>query len=498
MDAGFHIEYKDLRDEFRQVRDGVISTLMGRNFPEGDSGGIMGDEGQTLDPLFSSPSDQEANSKMKESNSPSEDYDFRHKAQETGWSHDQTTANEKDHFSPTKASQRPRKGHRKSRQGCFNCKKRKVKCQETQPACENCTKRKLHCTYPAPRTWTTLQASTAYSPSPIASINLQATPTTFSLIDMRLFHHFLLEAHPQWPVGNDSTWITQVPLIAHHNAYLMHAILGIAASHLQFVTGADLSCQALRHRILAIRGSNEAISRCRRTGSDGDALLASCYLLTFQSSYMVDGMKEFFQMLRGSTFLSVQFKHENLPMALFLAEKDHFEVMQERLIDLPTISLDLVESAEKSLALCLPFLDTLICLQFYEAVAETVESLKSSSLRSYFKFLLIYQYIVSMDKPDFEAFLGSANTFARILIAHFLAIELMMAPILEREICMKGRTKTIRHNLSWIDKSFHLVPDRMKYLIEWPKSVSDSARVGFLWKQAPKSNPLLLGKGGGQ
>ncbi|QDS68130.1 hypothetical protein FKW77_010264 [Venturia effusa] len=34
----------------------------------------------------------------------------------------------------------PRKGHTKSRRGCFNCKRRKIKCQETQPACGNCEK----------------------------------------------------------------------------------------------------------------------------------------------------------------------------------------------------------------------------------------------------------------------------------------------------------------------------------------------------------------------
>ncbi len=127
--------------------------------------------------------------------------------------------------------QTSRKGHRKSREGCFNCKRRKIKvcnwlktspcltesqCQETQPACPNCTKKNLICSYPAPRTLKSLQGSLLYSSNPIASVNLQGTPTIFTLADLRLFHHFLTDAYPHLPVGNDSVWLSQVPLIAHH------------------------------------------------------------------------------------------------------------------------------------------------------------------------------------------------------------------------------------------------------------------------------------------
>lgn len=41
----------------------------------------------------------------------------------------------------TNLAARQRRGHTKSRLGCLQCKKRKVKCQETLPACANCTKR---------------------------------------------------------------------------------------------------------------------------------------------------------------------------------------------------------------------------------------------------------------------------------------------------------------------------------------------------------------------
>jgi hypothetical protein len=87
----------------------------------------------------------------------------------------------------------------------------------------------------------------------------------------------------------------------------MHAIW-LSATHLELLTGVSLGSLALHRRVLAVRGSNTVLSRRIRTGSDGDALLGSCYLLTFQSSYMKDGILEFFPMIRGCALLSDQLR----------------------------------------------------------------------------------------------------------------------------------------------------------------------------------------------
>lgn len=69
--------------------------------------------------------------------------------------------------SPTMQAPRQRlerRGHTKSRRGCYNCKRRRIKvriffsfsramlttfqCQETRPACGHCTKTGLKCEYP--------------------------------------------------------------------------------------------------------------------------------------------------------------------------------------------------------------------------------------------------------------------------------------------------------------------------------------------------------------
>lgn len=103
----------------------------------------------------------------------------------------------------------PRKGHTKSRRGCFNCKRRKIKCQETQPACGNCEKAGIICEYPK----IVQQQQQQQTESSIIR-QPQATNAAFSMTDMRFFHHFIVRAYPHLPVGADAVWTIEVPAFA--------------------------------------------------------------------------------------------------------------------------------------------------------------------------------------------------------------------------------------------------------------------------------------------
>ncbi|KAH7416621.1 hypothetical protein BKA64DRAFT_636026 [Cadophora sp. MPI-SDFR-AT-0126] len=279
--------------------------------------------------------------------------------------------------------------------------------QETQPSCHNCTRMNIRCTYPDSKTLSALRISATYSPTPRPNLNLSGTPTIFSLNDMRLFHHFML-----------------IPLIAHHgqNEYLIHAILAIAASHLELITGIDFQTTAIYHRIHAIKGSNTAISTKRQTGSDADALLASCYLLAFQSSYIEDGLQEFLQTVRGCSILSNHLMAENLPMTFILTEEDNFSFMEERLMYLPALPGDLIEGAKNSLAAVLPLLDRPVNLLFYQVLFNIIKAAAISSVQVYFKFITVYRFIISLENQPFQELIDPKNLGGRVLIAHFLAI----------------------------------------------------------------------------
>ena len=94
----------------------------------------------------------------------------------------------------------PKKGHTKSRRGCQACKRRKVKCQENLPECTNCRRLGLSCVYNPGGSQVALTAS----PSP--STALRTAPASFSMVDLRYFHHFLVTAFPPLPMGGDAVW----------------------------------------------------------------------------------------------------------------------------------------------------------------------------------------------------------------------------------------------------------------------------------------------------
>ncbi|GMM57660.1 Ecm22 protein [Maudiozyma humilis] len=52
---------------------------------------------------------------------------------------------------PSRASTGKRKFHNKSKTGCDNCKRRRVKCDEGKPACKKCQNMKLDCVYSPPK-----------------------------------------------------------------------------------------------------------------------------------------------------------------------------------------------------------------------------------------------------------------------------------------------------------------------------------------------------------
>lgn len=114
----------------------------------------------------------------------------------------------------------PRKGHTKSRRGCFNCKRRKVKCPETLPECANCVRFGLPCEYPDARP-RALQLAPSSSPPgswlssvPPPSAPLRSSPTLFTPDDMRFFHHFLVTAYPPLPILDDGVW-RNVAVLSH-------------------------------------------------------------------------------------------------------------------------------------------------------------------------------------------------------------------------------------------------------------------------------------------
>lgn len=124
---------------------------------------------------------------------------------------------------------------------------------------------------------------------------------------MRFFQHFLVQCYPHHPLGSEHLWTHEIPCLSQKYDYLMHAILGYSASQL---IGSDPSLiePAMNHRLKAIKAVKKALADAPRadTFEEGNALMATCFALTFQSVLLDDGMVEYMTFVRGIVIVAIQ------------------------------------------------------------------------------------------------------------------------------------------------------------------------------------------------
>jgi hypothetical protein len=131
--------------------------------------------------------------------------------------------------------------------------------------------------------------------------------------------------------------------------FLMQAMLGLAASHLMMTSTSQLTFPALSHRVQAMKGLNVALSKPPECAEESDAILATCWALAFQTSYIGDSVEEFLAMLRGCTIIVGQDWREKLGTSFQrCGEGQQAEIINPRLETLPLINQSLVAEARES------------------------------------------------------------------------------------------------------------------------------------------------------
>ncbi|KAL3481028.1 hypothetical protein BJX99DRAFT_219553 [Aspergillus californicus] len=135
----------------------------------------------------------------------------------------------------------PLRPHTKSRNGCVQCKKRRVKCDERGHPCGNCAFRKTECTYPNA---STASSSPGLSPSsasqgadehvhvehPLAPLDSSST------LMLELMHKFSTETYKSFfsEPGDYHVWQFTIPQLAFRHEFLLYGLLSVAALHTAF------------------------------------------------------------------------------------------------------------------------------------------------------------------------------------------------------------------------------------------------------------------------
>ncbi|KAJ5155451.1 C6 transcription factor [Penicillium capsulatum] len=234
----------------------------------------------------------------------------------------------------------PRRSHKKSRNGCDQCKERRVKCDETRPKCDKCTYRLLDCTY--------LKIPPAPSPPPdgaVTNASSKSTPSEdhaeshdnnehpsshlddvchkYSIKDMELMHKFSTETYKSL-CGDESDmhdWQILIPQQAYTHEFLLQGMLALASLHVSATT--TDSHRAMSFLDTALHYNHMSFGPFRHTldhitPQNCDAVYASSAIMAvlgiampyLDSKYrggqcsMVDTMITAFDLLQGSHSIS--------------------------------------------------------------------------------------------------------------------------------------------------------------------------------------------------
>lgn len=89
-----------------------------------------------------------------------------------------------------------------------------------------------------------------------------------------------------------------------------------------------------------------------------------------------------------------------------------------------------------------------------------------------------------MPNTLFRDFVDDTNDISRLLIAHFLALQVIMLPILDREWSGRTTNTPARMNLHWMTSIHDSVLPHLQPLGEWPLAVAGAVRDELAGKQS--------------
>ncbi|KAF2726841.1 hypothetical protein EJ04DRAFT_506624 [Polyplosphaeria fusca] len=132
---------------------------------------------------------------------------------------------------------------RKTRAGCKQCKRRRVKCDETKPRCNGCVRNCLPCSFEflvprkpsvqAPWTGTPPARSQYHLIKALHTANNDMMLSSQDVVTKELMHHYLSVAYLDLgSPRNFRLWQTEIPRLALEHHFLMQGLLAVSALNL--------------------------------------------------------------------------------------------------------------------------------------------------------------------------------------------------------------------------------------------------------------------------
>lgn len=170
-------------------------------------------------------------------------------------------------------------------------------------------------------------------------------------------------------------------------------MLALAASDISECSPNDsaLALSGINHRVRAIETLSAALSRGVQTMEQGNAMLATCYTLVYQSALIADGFPEYMSFIRGCMVVAWQMGVKQLRFVFEgMLGDDQLVKMGPHLQGPPGIKPELTDGAIASLETCRPLVVRKAESDFFECLLEIVKAAQISCRQG--RFHPLYRY----------------------------------------------------------------------------------------------------------
>ncbi|KAM0426802.1 hypothetical protein ACHAPT_008118 [Fusarium lateritium] len=280
-------------------------------------------------------------------------------------------------------------------------------------------------------------------------------------------------------------------------------MLGLGASHLGLLTPTDYKKTALKHRVTAIRELNSHLSKPNISKQGAEAAFAAMLVLTFQSSYMADGMVDFLTMVRGCWLVGYG-SVGDLEQTIFknFARASYYEKIIALAHQDETFHyLDILIANQfcANVRRIAPFCKSVAELR-YLAHMEKIASLAATDpAESYRELSFFYDGLGDLTSNEFSHFVDPQNHVSQLVIMHILVLDFVMS---KKSVDEFGKTGIGRKGYDcrramskvWIEEIQGRLPVKYQEYAEWPVRFIRSLNYSFD-KDAEVWEPFLLSRG---
>ncbi|KAJ5233666.1 uncharacterized protein N7469_005432 [Penicillium citrinum] len=342
-----------------------------------------------------------------------------------------------------------RRSHRKSRHGCNNCKRRRVKCDEGRPICANCDQRHDTCVYntsapfkfpeeqdaPLGRPGSQRQSEPAGPASESPNVlnnfdvtNPSSTPPTLDMKSLELVLQWIKHTHRFFARNEETRRLWEMPVLqeALQAPFLMHGILALSALHLSHFQSnqesSDWLNTALAHKNTALSMFSEQLPNITQVNAKAMMSFAGLAVaFSFASALnlipsgegpSLSSLTNIFTLSRGvQTVINAESK--------FLRESNFFPLFDIKTPDepIPDQFLNAFERLEKLNVECYRQLQDHEMVTYQRAIAYMRE-LAPFTFAEPTSLTLLVGWAIRAPGKYFED-LNESNPFALVVLAHY-------------------------------------------------------------------------------